>query len=156
MTQIACKHTRYDRTIPCEHWLIDAFTCWVTLWDTNYMSCRHGVRSGTLTSDLPYANTRIIIVQLPVSTDWLIDAFTGGVSLWDTNYTSCRRRVPSGTLTCDLPYANTRYNCMTPCEHWLIDWRVYTRVPLWDTNYTSCRRGVPNGTEATLLASVPT
>ena len=155
MTQIACKHTRYDRTIPCEHWLIDAFTCWVTLWDTNYMSCRHGVRSGTLTSDLPYANTRIIIVQLPVSTDWLIDAFTGGVSLWDTNYTSCRRGVRGGTLTCDLPYANT---CVIIVQlpvstDWLT--RLHAESP-FETNYTSCQRGVPSGTEAMLLASIPT
>jgi len=92
-----CKHTRYNRMTLCEHWVIDAFTRGGSLWDTYYISCWRGVASGTLTCDVPYANTRIIIVRLPVSTDWLIDAFTRGVSLLDTNYTSCRRGVPSGT-----------------------------------------------------------
>jgi len=104
-----CKHSHYNRMTPVStDWLTDAFTCGVSLWDTNYTSCRGGVPSGTVTFDLPYANTHVIIIRCPVSTDWLIDVSSRGGSFWDTNYMSCRHRVPSGTLTCDLPYANTR------------------------------------------------
>ena len=71
-----CKHTRYNCTTPCQHWLIDAFTRGDSLWDTNYTSCRRGVPSGTLTCDLLYANTRVISVRPPVSTDWLTDVFS--------------------------------------------------------------------------------
>jgi hypothetical protein len=87
-------------------WLTDAFTRGGSLWDTNYTSCRRGVPSGTLICDLPYANTRVIIVWLPVNTNWLTDAFTRGGTLWDTNYTSFRHGVPSRTeatlLACRL------------------------------------------------------
>jgi hypothetical protein len=96
-------------------WVTLQPACWVSVWELS------------LTCELPYANTRVIIVRLPVSTDWLTDAFTRGGHLWDTlqpacwltdassrggplwdtNYTSCRSGVPSGILTCDLPYANT-------------------------------------------------
>jgi len=47
--------------------------------------------------------------------------------LWATLQPACWISVWELSLTCELPYANTRYNCTTPCEHWLIDWRVYTR-----------------------------
>jgi hypothetical protein len=93
--------------------------CWVSVWELS------------LTCELPYANTRVIIVWLSVSAEWLTDTFTCGGSLWDTYYMSCRRGVPCGALTCDLSYANTRYNCTTSCEHWLIDWCIHTRsLPL--------------------------
>jgi len=51
--------------------MTDAFTRGVALWDTNYTCCRRGVPSGTLTCDVPYANTRVIIVRPPVGTDRL-------------------------------------------------------------------------------------
>ena len=152
-----CKHTRYNRMTPCEHRVIDVFTRGVSLWDTNYTSCRRVVPSGT-DFNLWFAICKHTRNHMTPCEHRGIDVFTRRVSLWDTNYTSCRRGVPSGT-DFNLWFAvrkHTRYNCMTPCEHWLIDWRVYTwSLPLRH-NYTSCRRGVPGGTEATLLASVPT
>jgi hypothetical protein len=85
--------------------------CWVSVWEL------------ILTCDLPYANTRVIIVRLPVNTDWLIDASSRGGSIWDKIYTSCRRGADLWFAVC----RHTRYNGMTPCEHWLIDWHVHTR-----------------------------
>ena len=58
-------------------WVTLQPACWVSVWELS------------LTCELPYANTRVIIVRLPVSTDWLTDAFTRGGHLWDTLQPAC-------------------------------------------------------------------
>jgi hypothetical protein len=138
-------HEKYASCMLRSLWATLQSACWVSVWELS------------LTCDLPYANTRVIIVRLPVSTDWLTDAFTRGGPLWDTLQPACWISIWELSLTCELPYANTRIIIvrLPVSTDWLID-ASSRRGSFWDTNYTSCRCGVPSGTEATLLASVPT